>query len=64
MPVTPDTRYARTSDGAYIAYQTVGEGPVDLAWNFDFLGNIDIIWEVPVWSRWLQGLAVLQAHRA
>jgi hypothetical protein len=26
----PETRYAATSDGIHIAYQTVGEGPGDL----------------------------------
>ena len=26
----PETRYAKTSDGVHIAYQTVGEGPFDL----------------------------------
>jgi pimeloyl-ACP methyl ester carboxylesterase len=26
-----DTRYAKTPDGAYIAYQVAGEGPIDLA---------------------------------
>jgi hypothetical protein len=40
-----DTRYAKTSDGVYIAYQTAGEGPIDLAWQFDFLGNVDLAWE-------------------
>ena len=27
---TPDTRYAKTEDGTYLAYQVAGEGP-DLA---------------------------------
>ena len=28
--MAPTTRYARSSGGAYIAYQVVGEGPLDL----------------------------------
>ena len=40
-----DTAYAHASDGAYIAYQTTGNGAVDLAWQFDWLGNVDVIWE-------------------
>ena len=40
-----DTRYVRTLDGAYIAYQVAGEGPIDLAWGFDFTGNVDLAWE-------------------
>ena len=31
----PETRYAITPDGVYLAYQTVGEGPIDLVWQFD-----------------------------
>jgi class 3 adenylate cyclase/pimeloyl-ACP methyl ester carboxylesterase len=42
-----DTRYARASDGAYIAYQTAGEGPVDIVWQLDWFGNVDVIWEDP-----------------
>jgi class 3 adenylate cyclase len=42
-----DTRYAKTPDGVYIAYQTTGEGPIDLVWQFDFTGNVDLVWEDP-----------------
>ena len=52
-----DTRYAKTPDGAYIAYQTAGEGPIDLVWQFDFLGNVDLVWEWPGLRGWLPGLA-------
>jgi class 3 adenylate cyclase len=43
----PDTRYAITPDGVYLAYQAVGEGPIDLVYQVDLLfgGNIDIMWE-------------------
>ena len=44
----PETQYARTPDGIYIAYQVAGEGPVDLVWQFDFLGNLDLVWEEPL----------------
>lgn len=54
-----DTRYAKASDGAYIAYQTAGEGRIDLVWNLDFLGNIDLVWEWPGLRGWLAGLAAL-----
>jgi hypothetical protein len=52
-----DTRYARTPDGVYIAYQVAGEGPVDFAWGFDYSGNVDLAWEWPVTGPFLQGLA-------
>jgi pimeloyl-ACP methyl ester carboxylesterase len=52
-----DTRYAKTPDGVYIAYQVAGEGPVDLAWAFDFSGNVDLAWEWPVTGPLLRALA-------
>ncbi|MGZ5319516.1 MAG: adenylate/guanylate cyclase domain-containing protein [Actinomycetota bacterium] len=42
-----ETRYARTEDGAFIAYQVVGEGPVDLACLVDVFGNLDVLWQEP-----------------
>lgn len=30
MTGEPETRYARTSDGVHVAFQTLGEGPPDL----------------------------------
>jgi class 3 adenylate cyclase len=53
----PDPRYARTADGAYIAYQVIGDGPVDIAWQLDSGGCLDVWWE-PAWTRaWFEGLA-------
>jgi class 3 adenylate cyclase/pimeloyl-ACP methyl ester carboxylesterase len=52
-----DTRYARARDGAYIAYQTVGEGPIDLVWQFDFYSNVDVMWENPLWETLFHALA-------
>jgi class 3 adenylate cyclase len=51
------TQYAKTADGVYIAYQVIGDGPVDLSWSFDFVGNVDVIWEHPGFARWFDGLA-------
>jgi class 3 adenylate cyclase/pimeloyl-ACP methyl ester carboxylesterase len=46
----PETRYARTADGVYLAYQVVGSGP-DVAVDFHlFAGNVDLIWEEPDWG--------------
>ena len=39
----PNTRYARASDGTYLAYRTVGEGPVDLMIQLDWMGNVDVL---------------------
>jgi len=43
---TPDTHYATTADGVSIAYQTVGDGPVDLALELENWGNVEIMWEL------------------
>ncbi len=53
----PDPRYARAEDGAYIAYQVIGDGPVDIAWQQDFYGNIDAFWDLPFDRAWFEGLA-------
>jgi class 3 adenylate cyclase/pimeloyl-ACP methyl ester carboxylesterase len=51
-----DTRYATTPDGVYIAYQAVGEGPVDLVWQLDHTGDVDLVWEGPL-GAWLREFA-------
>ena len=33
-PMRPETRYARTAEGVYLAYQVLGSGP-DVAVDFD-----------------------------
>jgi hypothetical protein len=43
----PDTRYAKTPDGVYLAYQAVGEGPIDLVWQYDLIfGNVEDLQEL------------------
>ena len=49
--------YARAADGAYIAYLTVGEGPIDLVWQFDWFGDVETIWELPEFGKLFTGLA-------
>ena len=40
----PETRYARSGD-LYIAYQTVGDAPLDLVLVDQWFGNVDAQWE-------------------
>jgi class 3 adenylate cyclase len=54
--IEPEFGYARAPDGAYIAYETVGEGP-DLFWQADFLANVDVAWEDPWYRRFFTALA-------
>ena len=51
MEVT-DTHYAIASDGVYIAYQVFGDGPIDVVWQSDWPGNIDIESEEPLGALW------------
>ena len=53
----PDTRYVKTTDGVYLAYRTLGEGPVDIVWQPEWPGNIDFEWNTPVSGPWLRELA-------
>jgi pimeloyl-ACP methyl ester carboxylesterase len=46
VPVeTPQTNYVRTEDGAYLAYQVFGDGPVDMLWFHGFVGSLEVMWE-------------------
>jgi class 3 adenylate cyclase len=55
MTAVPDIRYARSGDVA-IAYQVVGDGPVDLVW-VPFFGNVRWAWEQPLVVRFYKRLA-------
>ena len=39
-----------------IAYAVVSDGPIDLVYQSTF-SNLDLIWENPLYARFLQGLA-------
>jgi class 3 adenylate cyclase len=52
----PETRFARLG-GDRIAYQVVGEGPVDLVFMPATGQAIDVMWEYPPVADWLRRLA-------
>jgi pimeloyl-ACP methyl ester carboxylesterase len=52
----PETLYAKNSEG-YVAYQTVGHGPVDLVFIPTWITNLDAMWEEPSLARFLRRLA-------
>jgi pimeloyl-ACP methyl ester carboxylesterase len=54
--MAPQTRYARSGD-VNIAYQVVGDGPIDLVFVMGWVSNIDHFWEEPGFARFLQRLA-------
>jgi class 3 adenylate cyclase len=53
----PDTRYAKTPDGVHIAYQVVGDGPVDLLFVPGFASNLVWNWQLPSYAHFLRRLS-------
>ena len=52
MPI-PETRYAKTADGVHVAYQAVGDGPIDVVFVMGWVTNIEAMWEEPAFARFL-----------
>jgi pimeloyl-ACP methyl ester carboxylesterase/class 3 adenylate cyclase len=52
----PETHYARSGD-VNIAYQVVGEGPIDLVFVPGFVSHLDLQWADPRIARFLDKLA-------
>jgi class 3 adenylate cyclase/pimeloyl-ACP methyl ester carboxylesterase len=55
-PVLPTTRYARSGDVS-VAYQTMGDGPVDLILVTGVLAHIEFLHEIPGYTDFLRRLA-------
>jgi class 3 adenylate cyclase len=53
----PETRYARSNDGAYIAYQVFGQGDVDLLWIAPWFSHLELLWEHPPIARFHREMA-------
>jgi class 3 adenylate cyclase/pimeloyl-ACP methyl ester carboxylesterase len=53
----PQTRWAWTVDGACIAYQDIGEGPVTLVVIHGWVSHLEIYWEQPRYVRFLRRLS-------
>ena len=54
---TPETRYTKTSDGVHIAYQVVGEGPVDFVYVAPWVTHIEYRWELPEYASYLERIS-------
>jgi class 3 adenylate cyclase len=52
----PETHYAKAPDGTSIAYQVVGDGPIDLVYATGIWSNLEVMWEHAPWSRFLERL--------
>lgn len=54
--MVPTTQYARNGDVS-IAFQVVGDGPIDILLSVGFVSHIEILWEEPGLARWLSRIA-------
>lgn len=52
----PPTRFARAGE-IDIAYQVLGDGPVDLLWVGGLCSNIEVLWEEPRWAALMRRLS-------
>jgi len=53
---TPKTRYAKSGD-INIAYQVVGDGPIDVIYVPAFISHADMEWEEPDYAAWMTRLS-------
>lgn len=57
MPaMNPDVSYARNGNVA-IAFEVVGDGPVDLVYLPGFINNLEVVWDNQLYARFLDRLA-------
>jgi len=56
MPDPPDTRFAKVGD-VHIAYQVVGDGPIDILFVDTWVHHVEAVWDFPEFARLLRRLA-------
>ena len=49
MALEPETHYARAGD-VHIAYQVVGDGPIDLVFVMGWVSHLDCFWTEPTFA--------------
>jgi hypothetical protein len=55
MAETPETRYAKSGD-LHIAYQVLGEGPIDLVIVPGWVSHVEVVWQEPQAADFLRRL--------
>jgi class 3 adenylate cyclase len=56
MPDPQETRFAKTGD-VHIAYQVVGDGPIDILFIDTWVHHVEAVWDFPEFARLLRRLA-------
>ncbi len=51
-----EVRYAENRDGEAVAYQICGDGPLDVVFVPDWVGNLEVMWEEATLARFLERL--------
>jgi len=55
--IKPKTQYATSTGGVNIAYQVIGEGPLDLVFVMGWVSHLEYSWQEPSFARFLTRLA-------
>jgi pimeloyl-ACP methyl ester carboxylesterase len=55
--IKPKTHYATSTGGVNIAYQVIGEGPLDLVFVMGWVSHLEYFWQEPSFARFLTRLA-------
>ena len=50
MTALPTTKYVKSGD-VHIAYQVIGDGPLDVVFVAGFVSNVEAIWDSSARSR-------------
>ena len=53
----PQTRYAVAADGTHLAYQVIGDGPIDLIYVPTWISQVEHLWEEPRVARFFARMA-------
>ncbi|MGH9650579.1 MAG: alpha/beta fold hydrolase, partial [Terriglobales bacterium] len=56
MASPPKTQYAKSGQ-SHIAYQVLGEGPLDMVWTPGFISHIELAWENLAVTRFFRRLS-------
>src|SRR5688500_6501880 len=56
MSDAPETRFAKVG-GVHIAYQVVGDGPIDILFVDTWVHHVEAVWDFPEFARLLRRLA-------
>ena len=57
MTHSPEIQYATSEDGVSIAYRTIGDGPVDLAFELENWGNVELMEELDAFADLFERLS-------